>query len=59
MNNSVNTFSAQKNLEDLINEQSLLIFDEENWVGKDLWKIAEVTYSYDTKTNLNTTLFVN
>jgi hypothetical protein len=32
MENSINTLPVQKNLEDLINEQNLLIFDEENWV---------------------------
>ena len=48
----------QNHLEDLIKEQSLLIFDEENWVAKDLWKLAEVTYSYDKETGINTTLFV-
>lgn len=59
MNNSINTLTdTKKNLEDLINEQNLLIFDEENWINKDLWKIAEVTYSYDSDTWINTTLFV-
>lgn len=58
MENSINTLPVQKNLEDLINEQNLLIFDEENWVWKDLWKISEVTYSYDEQTGINTTLFV-
>jgi len=32
MENSINTLPVQKNLEDIINEQNLLIFDEENWV---------------------------
>ena len=59
MTKSKNTLSKQQNLEDLINEQNLLIFDEKNWVWKDLWKISEVTYSYDEKTKINTTLFVN
>ena len=58
MENSINTLPVQKNLEDIINEQNLLIFDEENWVWKDLWKISEVTYSYDEQTWINTTLFV-
>jgi hypothetical protein len=58
MPNSVNTSSAKQKLENIINEQNFLIFDEENWVNKDLWKIAEVTYSFDEKTNINTTLFV-
>ena len=48
----------QNHLEDLIKEQSLHIFDEENWIKKDLRKLAEVTYSYDKTTWINTTLFV-
>jgi hypothetical protein len=32
MTKSKNTLSKQQNLEDLINEQNLLIFDEKNWV---------------------------
>lgn len=58
MENSINQSPNQKKLEDLINEENLIIFDEKNWIGKDLWKISEVTYSYDEKTKINTTLFV-
>ena len=48
-----------KNITDVINYYNLIIFDEEIWKTKWLWKIAEVTYSYDKKTNVNETLFVN
>jgi hypothetical protein len=58
MNNSINTSTAKKNLENLITDQNQLIFDEQDWIDKDLRKIAEVTYSYDDETNINTTLFV-
>jgi len=58
MNKSINTSSSNKNLEEIINEQNLLIFDEQDWIWKDLRKIAEVTYSYDIDTWINTTLFV-
>lgn len=57
MVNKKNSLSAKK-IEDLINEQNLHIFDEENWINKELRKIAEVTYSYDDETKINTTLFV-
>jgi len=57
MNNSINTLPEQRKLEELINNKINTIFDEENWVKKDLWKIAEVTYSYDSETKVNTTLF--
>ena len=57
MNNSINTLPEQRKLEELINNKINTIFDEENWVKKDLWKIAEVTYSYDSDTKVNTTLF--
>ncbi|MFK7779851.1 MAG: hypothetical protein QM490_01775 [Candidatus Gracilibacteria bacterium] len=53
-----NQGSAKEKLENIIDEQNSLIFDEENWIDKDLWKIAEVTYSYDEETKINTTLFV-
>lgn len=59
MSNSKNTTpSHENNLENVIENYNSLIFDEKDWIEKDLWKIAEVTYSYDTKTNVNTTLFV-
>ena len=57
MDNSINTSPDKKKIEDLINEQNLRIFDEEIWINKELWKIAEVTYSYDSETRINTTLF--
>jgi len=59
MENSINQSPNKIKLEDLINEQNLLIFDEKIWIGDDLWKIAEVTYSYDEETKINTTLFVH
>ena len=58
MKNNIENTSPENKLENLINEQSLLIFDEQDWIGKDLWKTAEVTYSYDEETKINTTLFV-
>jgi hypothetical protein len=54
---SVNTSSEQKYIEEIINNKIINIFDEKKWINKDLWKIAEVTYSYDSETNINTTLF--
>jgi len=53
------TSPAQNKLNDIINEHNSIIFDEQNWIGKDLRKIAEVTYSYNDNTNINTTLFVS
>jgi len=50
---------AKKNLESIIDENNSIIFDEENWIDKELRKIAEVTYSYCNKTWINTTLFVS
>ena len=41
-----------------MNYYNSIIFDEKIWKSKWLWKIAEVTYSYDKKTNINETLFV-
>ena len=57
MESSINTSTENKKIEDLINEQNLRIFDEKIWINKELWKIAEVTYSYDSETRINTTLF--
>ncbi len=58
MNNTINSLPAKQKLEDIIGKYNPLIFDEEKWIWKDLRKIAEVTYSYDTNTWINTTLFV-
>lgn len=59
MQKSVNILYGQKNINDFIKEQNHIIFDEENWINKELWKIAEVTYSYEKETKVNTTLFVS
>ena len=65
MDNSINTSpeaNAKNTLEAFIKEYSDLIFDEEIWKEKELWKIAEVTYSYiydEQKNKLNTTLFIS
>ena len=67
MENSINTSpesNASRTLEAFIEEYSSLIFDEESWQKKEIWKIAEVTYSYvyeewDKINKLNTTLFVS
>jgi hypothetical protein len=67
MENSINTlseFNASKTLKAFIQEYSDLIFDEKIWKKKELWKTAEVTYSYiyeenNTIDKLNTTLFVS
>jgi hypothetical protein len=48
----------EKNLINIITEHNKIIFDEQNWVKKDLWKICELTYSYDPESSINTTLFV-
>jgi hypothetical protein len=45
-------------ISDVISHYNLLIFDEQNWKKKGLWKIAEVTYSYDKLSGVNETLFV-
>ncbi len=58
MKNHQNTQSEISTIENLVNEWNSLIFDEEIWIKKELWKIAEVTYSYDKKTWVNITLFV-
>jgi hypothetical protein len=47
-----------KNITEVISYYNLLIFDEKNWKQKNIWKIAEVTYSYDKETGINETLFV-
>lgn len=46
-----------KKIEDLIRELNASIFDEKIWKSQHVWKIAEVTYSYDKDTNINETLF--
>ena len=46
-----------KKIEDLIHELNTSIFDEKIWKSQHVWKIAEVTYSYDKETNINETLF--
>lgn len=60
MQNSINKLSDSKSLKDIINHYNLLIFDEKNWIKKEIRKIAEVTYSYENIDNklLNTTLLV-
>lgn len=54
-----NIFKSKEKFQDLINKLNLEIFDEKIWIWKELWKIAELTYSYDKETNINTTLFVS
>jgi hypothetical protein len=39
-----------KSIAEIISYYNLLIFDEKNWKQKGLWKVAEVTYSYDKET---------
>lgn len=46
------------NFEDLIKNLNLQVFDDVIWNGMWLWKIAELTYSYDKSTNINETLFI-
>ncbi len=48
-----------KKFRELIDFYNSLIFDDKIWKKKWVWKIAEVTYSYDKDTNINETLFVN
>ena len=48
----------QISFESFIENNNSLIFDEHIWKNNWLWKIAEVTYSYDLETNINETLFV-
>lgn len=50
---------SDKKTEDIINRIISLVFDQEVWINEGLWKIAEVTYSYDTETYINETLFIN
>lgn len=47
-----------KSIKEIINFYNTLIFDDEVWKNKWVWKVAEVTYSYDRDTNINETLFV-
>ncbi|MCP4522956.1 MAG: DUF1704 domain-containing protein [Candidatus Gracilibacteria bacterium] len=51
------SISDQK-IEDVINTVTSLVFDQEIWVNDGLWKIAEVTYSYEQETYINETLFI-
>ncbi len=62
-----------RKIRDVIKNITSLVFDKKNWFQKEMWKIAEVTYSYTTinpKTNnklkinnkiinINTTLFIS
>jgi hypothetical protein len=45
-------------LSEVLSQYSEKIFDQEVWVEKGLWKVAEVTYSYHAETNVNETLFI-
>ena len=72
MKKNLEKFSNNR-LEELINDITSLVYDEKIWIWQEMWKIAEVTYSYaniDESTNekitlnwkevnLNTTLFVS
>lgn len=72
MKKNLEKFSNNK-LEELINDITSLVYDEKIWIWQEMWKVAEVTYSYvnvdeytDEKitlnwkeVNLNTTLFVS
>lgn len=48
-----------KKFRELIDYYNSLIFDNKIWKKKWVWKVTEVTYSYDKNTNINETLFVN
>lgn len=57
MINLVDKCNEKEKVEDLINDYNLLIYDEKDWIWNELWKIAELTYSYNEETKVNTTLF--
>ena len=44
------TKKSEKNIYDLIQYHRWLIYDEKNWNREEMWKIAEVTYSYNQYT---------
>ena len=54
-----NLFShiSYKDFEDLVKQLNALIFDDAIWKEKWVWKLAEVTYSYDKENYVNETLF--
>lgn len=54
-----NYWHKPKKLRELIDHYNSLIFDNKIWKKKWLWKVAEVTYSYDKQSNINETLFVD
>ncbi|MDD2907682.1 MAG: hypothetical protein PHH98_03500 [Candidatus Gracilibacteria bacterium] len=69
MENNIN--SSNVRVVELIENISSLVFDEKIWFGNEIWKIAEVTYSYANiyeknelkingkEININTTLYVS
>jgi hypothetical protein len=46
-NNSVHKLNS---ITSVITYYNQLIFDKQNWKQKEIWKIAEVTYSYHKET---------
>lgn len=72
MKKNLEKFWIEK-LEEFINDITSLVYDDEIWIKQEMWKIAEVTYSYlntDEKSweklvlnwrevNINTTIFIS
>jgi hypothetical protein len=50
MKQDANTSSEKLNIKNIIFHHEKVIFDEQEWIKEEMWKIAEVTYSY---TNIN------
>lgn len=61
--NSKNIEKNNLNVNEFVSEMSNLIYDENIWWEQEMWKVAEVTYSYvqleenANKRTINTTLF--
>lgn len=55
----INSLKNTSDLEDILNELESDVFSKENWTDNNFYKIAEVTYSYDSSewSSINTTLF--
>jgi hypothetical protein len=52
-----NKINHKKSLSEFIDCSIKLIYDDEIWKQKELLEVAEVTYTYDQDTGINTRLF--
>lgn len=53
MKNNLNTKKSPENISEIIKNINKEIFDEKIWIWENMWKIAEVTYSYTEKDKKN------